>query len=67
MLRYRPIRKFPIESQDAKKPGIPGFLLTIGKDHLETSSCDHLQLLIQEKEGRAGRGDHRQHQTESRF
>jgi hypothetical protein len=32
------IGKFPTESRDAKKPGIPGFLLGIRKDHLETSS-----------------------------
>lgn len=32
------IGKFPTESCDAKKPGVPGFLLGIRKDHLETST-----------------------------
>ena len=30
------IRKFPTESQDAEKPGIPGFSLGTRKDHLAT-------------------------------
>lgn len=32
------IRKFPTETRDAKKPGNPGFLLGIRKDHSEISS-----------------------------
>ena len=32
------VRKFPTASQNAKKPGIPGFLLVIRKDHSAVSN-----------------------------
>lgn len=36
-----PVRKIPIESLSAKKPGKPGFLLVIRKDHSAISNNGH--------------------------